>query len=93
MREYTTIEEIFRTVQERFPEEEVRIEVVCVQCPSESGEYYYYDPEYSFEGTLEEYREFVKNYFEYGDIEQEFVSYIKHNSRNIDVSILYLKDW
>ena len=71
-----------------------RIRIVYVWCPGAGQEMHYqYDEEYSFEGTKEDYQKFKKDYFEFDNIDPEYVSYGSNEYHgDVDVSILYLRD-
>ena len=98
-----TIHDIFQEARARairhFDEydEEPVIEVICVQAPTGNGyRHYYYDEEYSFKGTEPEYNEWVKEYFDYQEIEEQYVYYGDpgvDDGSHVNVSVLYVKDW
>lgn len=82
-----------KTIEQLFKEngEDIKIQVVCIQCPTDPHGVYYFDEEYSFSGSQEDYKLFVADYFDYGEIDEEFIFY--RPFADPDISILYLKDW
>lgn len=72
------------------------IKIVFIWKPSDGLNYeWIYDDEYSFEGTQEDYENWKNDYFEFYDIDENYISYRPKNvsiAGHPDVSILYFRE-
>ncbi len=94
---YISLDDLFdQIIKDNDGEEDCVIKITYVWCPNYADRFEYgYDEEYSFEGTKADYQKWKKDYFEFDDIDTEYVCYGDPNHRWLghpDATILYLND-
>lgn len=97
-KEYISLDDLFdqlRSERDEWDDDPV-IKITYVWCPNYADRFEYgYDEEYSFEGTKEDYQKWKEQYFEFTDIDTDYICYGDPNHHYIghpDASILFLND-